>query len=196
MRCSSSSHGRYETVRKHEFHQVFQAVPALKPLYMQWEKDYDAETLYWFIVDNSWLPWFSIILYLLFIFGYPEVWRCRELILLRNPNAYPECPQELENLSLGDWNTHEDFCWLSITDRLCWLPFTGSEILVLCLFSQQLVKKYNIPRYQVRTAWAIWNFLLAAFSWIGAFRVVPHFFFLLNSVGFEEVGSGVIPYTY
>ena len=44
---------RYYTVRGKEFYQVFQGFPALNHLYMQWEKDYNAEKIYWFIVDNG-----------------------------------------------------------------------------------------------------------------------------------------------
>lgn len=87
MLFSPSLHHRYETVRKHEFQQIFQAIPALRPLYTQWEKDYDAEALYWVIVDNSWLPWFSIVLYILFIFGYPEVSPSLEIVILDANNS-------------------------------------------------------------------------------------------------------------
>ena len=114
---------RFYTVRGNEFHQVFQGFPALAPFYMDWEKNYNAEKVFWFIVDNSWIPWFSLCVYLLFIFGYPA-----------------------------------------------------------------LAKRYNIGYISARTQMACWNFLLASFSWIGAMRVVPHFFFLLKDVGFEEVG--------
>jgi hypothetical protein len=114
---------RFYTVRGNEFHQVFQGFPALAPFYMDWEKNYNAEKVFWFIVDNPWIPWFSLCIYLLFIFGYPA-----------------------------------------------------------------LAKRYNIGYISARTQMACWNFFLASFSWIGAMRVVPHFFFLLKDVGFEEVG--------
>jgi hypothetical protein len=112
----------YYTVRNKEFFQVFQGVPALAPFYAQWEKNYNAERVYWFIVDNSWIPWVSLCCYLLFIFGYPH-----------------------------------------------------------------FAKRYNIGFISARREMTFWNFLLAAFSWIGAIRVVPHFFYLLNTVGFEQV---------
>ena len=113
---------RYYTVRGREFRQVFQGLPQLAPFYMDWEKNYNAEKIYWFIIDNSWIPWFSLCVYLLVIFGYPTV-----------------------------------------------------------------AKRYNIGYISARTQMASWNFLLAAFSWIGAIRVVPHFFFLLKTEGFDQV---------
>jgi hypothetical protein len=116
---------RYYTVRGKEFHQVFQSFPVLEPFYMEWEKNYNAEKVFWFIVDNAWIPWLSICIYLLFIFGYPS-----------------------------------------------------------------LAKRFGIPYISARTQMASWNLFLAAFSWLGAMRVVPHFFFLLKDAGFEQVLCG------
>jgi elongation of very long chain fatty acids protein 6 len=116
---------RYYTVRGTEFSQIFQALPALKPFYMDWEKNYNAEKVYWWIIDNSWLPWISIVLYVAFIFGYPQLADAR------------------------GWGKKE------------------SKFLL-----------------------ASWNFLLAMFSWAGAFRVVPHFFYLLATEGFDTVICG------
>lgn len=115
----------YYTVRGKEFFQVFQGVPALSNFYFAWEKNYNAERVYWFIIDNPWIPWVSLTIYLLVIFGYPYV-----------------------------------------------------------------AKKLGIGYISARQEMATWNLALAIFSWIGAFRVVPHFFYLLNTVGFEQVVCG------
>lgn len=108
--------------------QVFQGLPLLSPLYMEWEKNHNAERLYWLIVDNPWIPWFSLCVYLLFIFGYP-----------------------------------------SVAQRYGW--------------------GYISARFQM----ASWNLFLAAFSWIGALRVVPHFFFLVKTRGLDQVGRSCNP---
>lgn len=116
---------RYYTVRGREFHQVFQGLPQLSKFYMDWEKNYNAERIYWLIVDNPWIPWFSLCVYLLFIFGYPSV-----------------------------------------------------------------AKRYGVGYISARFQMASWNLLLAAFSWIGAIRVVPHFFFLVKTIGLDQVLCG------
>ncbi len=94
---------------------------------MDWEKNYNAERIFWFIIDNPWIPWVSLCIYLLFIFGYPSV-----------------------------------------------------------------AKRYGIGYISARFQMASWNLFLAAFSWIGAFRVVPHFFFLLKTRGLDTVRACVL----
>lgn len=116
---------RYYTGRGHEYYQLFQGLPQLEQFYFNWEKEYNAETIFWFIVDNTWLVWFSICVYLLFIFGYPYV-----------------------------------------------------------------ARRLGIGFISARKPIIVWNGLLAAFSWYGAIRVVPHFFYLLKVYDFDTVVCG------
>lgn len=111
---------RYYTPRGDEAFQVFQALPLLEPLYTEWEKNYNAIKIYFFIMDNSWLPVLAVAIYLSFIFGYPVV-----------------------------------------------------------------AKKYNIGYISARKYIAAWNLLLAVFSWMGAIRVVPQYFYMLAHEGFH-----------
>lgn len=49
------------------FVQVFQSLPALEPLYTEWEKQYDVSHAYQLIRDSCWLPVIAVILYLSFL---------------------------------------------------------------------------------------------------------------------------------
>ena len=49
------------------FVQVFQSLPALEPLYTEWEKRFDVSRAYQLIRDNAWLPVIAVILYLSFL---------------------------------------------------------------------------------------------------------------------------------
>jgi len=74
-----------------------------------------------------------------------------------------------------------------------WIPITAVAVYLLFIFGYpRLAKRFGIGYISARNAMGAWNLLLAAFSWMGAIRVVPQYLFMLANEGFEVSEPSVI----
>jgi len=62
-------------------------------------------------------------------------------------------------------------------------------VYVVVIFGGQAIMRDKEP-FDLKWPLAFWNLLLSVFSWIGAFRVVPHFFILLYYNGWHGMCCG------
>ena len=76
------------TARGSTYTQLFQAIPALEPLYMNWEKEYDSSPVYDWMKTVPWVPIVGVVVYVVGIFGGQYLMRNRAPFDLKWPLAY------------------------------------------------------------------------------------------------------------
>lgn len=80
-----------------------------------------------------------------------------------------------------DWMAHDFLRW---SRRWWWLaPVTAVSYLCLVWLGMRVMESRK--PFELKWPLAVWNLLLAVFSWIGVSRTVPHLFMLLGTAGFD-----------